>query len=92
MANVGDIATEYKTPRRVRFMIIRIEAHEDKEYGALLLKLRVLEPKGGLGPIDINRHEICNLYCKIGKGRNRARHMYEPASGFCKPLGVNLCI
>ena len=70
-------------------MLIRIEAHEDKEYGALLLKLRGLEPKGGLGPIDINHHDICNLYCKIGKGRNRARHMYEPASGFCRPSGVN---
>ena len=73
-------------------MLIRIEAHEDKEYGALLLKLRGLEPKGGLRPIDINRHELCNLSCKARKGRNRAGHVYEPASGFCKPPGVNLCI
>ena len=72
--------------------IIRIETHEDKEYGALLLKLRGLGPKGGLGPIDINRHEICNLYCKIGNGRNRAGHMYEPALGFYKPSVINLCI
>ena len=73
-------------------MLIRIEAHEDKEYGALLLKLRGLGPKGGLGPIVINRHEVYNLYCKLGKGRNRAGHMYEPASVFCKLPGVNLCI
>jgi len=39
-------------------MLIRIEAHEDKEYGALPLKLRGLGPKGRLGPIVINRHEI----------------------------------
>ena len=51
-------------------MLIRIEAHEDKEYGALLQRLEGPEPKGGLGPIDINRYEICNLYCKIGIGRN----------------------
>lgn len=73
-------------------MLIRIEAHEDKEYDALLLKLRGLEPKGGLGLIDINRHEISNLCCKLGKDRNRAGHMHEPASVFCKPPGVNLCI
>ena len=73
-------------------MLIRIEAHEDKEYGALLLKPRGLEPKGGLGPIDINRHVICNLCCKVVESRNRVGHEYEPASGFCKPSGVNLCI
>ena len=73
-------------------MLTRIETHEDKEYGPLLLKLRGLEPKGGLGPIDINCHEICNLCCKLGKGRNRAGHVYEPASVFCKPPSVNLCI
>ena len=71
-------------------MLIHIEAHEDKEYGALLLKLRGLEPKGGVGPIDINRYEICNLCCNLGKGRNRAGHVYEPASVFCKPPRVNL--
>ena len=70
MAPVGDITTEYKPPRRGRVMLIRIEAHEDKEYGAILLKLRGLGPKGGLGPIVINRHEMCNLCCKLGKGRN----------------------
>ena len=37
-------------------MLIRIEAHEYKEDGALLLKLRGPEPKGGLGPIVVNRH------------------------------------
>ena len=42
-------------------MLIRIEAHEDKEYGALPLKLRGLEPKGGLEPINVNRHEMCKL-------------------------------
>ena len=73
-------------------MLIRIEAHEDKEYGNLLQRLRGPEPKGGLGPIDINRHEICNLCCKIGKSRNRAGHVYEPASVFYAPPGVNLCI
>ena len=36
--NVGDITTEYKPPRRGRVMLIHIEAHEDKEYGALLQK------------------------------------------------------
>ena len=51
-------------------MLTRIETHEDKEYGPLLLKLRGLEPKGGVGPIDMNRHEICNLCCKLGKGKN----------------------
>jgi len=49
-------------------MLIHIEAHEDKEYGVLLQRFRGPEPKGGLGPIDINCHEICNLCCKIGKG------------------------
>ena len=70
MLLVGDITTEYKPPRRVRVMLIRIEAHEDKEYGSLLFKLRGLEPKGGVGHIDINRHEMCNLYCKLGKERS----------------------
>ena len=73
-------------------MLIRIEAHEDKEYGALLFNLRGLEPKGGVGHIDINRHEICSLCSTLGKGRNRAGHVYEPASVFCKPPGINLCI
>ena len=36
-------------------------------------------PKGGLGPVDINRQKVCNLCCKIGKDRNRAGHAYEPA-------------
>ena len=90
--NVGDITIEYKPPKRGRFMFIRIEAYEDKEYGALLKKLGGPEPKGGSGPIYINRHEICNLCCKLGKGWNQAGHVYEPASVFCKPLGLNLCI
>ena len=73
-------------------MLIHIDAHEDKEYGALLLKLRGLEPKGGLRPIGINHHELCNLSCKLGKGQNRSGHVYEPASVLCKPPGINLCI
>ena len=59
--NVRNITTEYKPPRRGRFILIRIEAHEDGEYGALPLKLRGLEPKGGLEPINVNRHEMCKL-------------------------------
>ena len=31
-----------------------IEAHEDLEDGALLMKLRGPEPKGGLGPVVVN--------------------------------------
>ena len=42
-------------------MLIHIEAHEDKEYGALPLKLRGPEPKGSLEPINVNRHEMCKL-------------------------------
>ena len=53
--NVGDITTEYKPPWRGRFTYNYIEAHEDSEDGALLM-LRGLEPKGGLGPIVVNRH------------------------------------
>ena len=73
-------------------MLIRMEAHEDKEYGVALLKLRGLGPKGGLRPIVINRHEMYNLCCTLGKGRNRAGHVYEPAAVSYKPPGVNLCI
>ena len=61
MDGVGDITTEYKPPRRGRFMLIRIEAHEDKEYGALPLKLRGPGPKGGLEPINVNQYEMCKL-------------------------------
>ena len=53
---VGDITTECKSPRRGRFTFNYIEAHEDPEDGALLMKLRGPEPKGGLGPIVVNRH------------------------------------
>ena len=34
--NVGDITTECKPPRRSRFTLNHIEAHEDPEGGALL--------------------------------------------------------
>ena len=54
--NVGDITTECKPPRRGRFTFNYIEAHKDSEDGNLLMKLRVPEPKGGLGPIVVNRH------------------------------------
>ena len=37
------------------------------------------KPKGGLGPKDVNRHKMYDLYCKIGKSRYRAGHIYEPA-------------
>ena len=59
-----------------RVSSMKIEAHEDVKMVALYEGPR---PKGGLGPVDINRHTWCNLCCKIGKGRNRAGHMYEPA-------------
>ena len=61
--NVGDITTECKPPRRGRFTLNYIEAHEDPEDGALLMKLRGPEPKGGLGPIVVNRHDYvtCNV-------------------------------
>ena len=35
---VGDITTEYKPPRWGRFTLNYIEAHEDQEDGALLIK------------------------------------------------------
>ena len=54
--SVEDITTECKPPRRGQFTLNYIEAHEDKEDGALLIKLRGPEPKGGLGPIVVNRH------------------------------------
>ena len=58
-----DIATEYKPARRVRFTLDYVKAHEDPEDGALLMKLRGPEPKGGLGPIVVNRHDYvtCNV-------------------------------
>ena len=55
-AAVGDVTTECKPPRRGRFTLNYIGAHEDSEDGILLIKLRGLEPKGGLGPIVVNRH------------------------------------
>ena len=62
-------------------MLIRIEAHEDKGYDVLLQRLRGPEPNGGLGPMYVNRLDMYNLCYKLGKGRNRAGHLYEPASG-----------
>ena len=54
--NVGDITTERKPARRDRFTFNYIEAHEDPEDGALLKEDRSPKPKGGLGPIVVNRH------------------------------------
>ena len=59
--NVEDIATEYKPARRVRFTLDYVKAHEDPEDGALLKKHRSPKPKGGLGPIVLNRHDYVNL-------------------------------
>ena len=56
-----DIATEYKPTRRVRFTLDYVKAHEDPEDGALLKKHRSPKPKGGLGPIVVNRHDYVNL-------------------------------
>ena len=56
MPYVGDITTECKLARRARFTLDYAEAHEDPEDGALLMKLRGPKPKGGLGPIVVNRH------------------------------------
>ena len=53
---VGDITTKYKPRRWGRFTLNYIEAHEDLEDGALLMKLRGPEPEGGLGPIIVNLH------------------------------------
>ena len=60
---VEDIATECKPARRARFTLDYAEAHEDPEDGALLMNLRGPEPKGGLGPIVVNRHDYvtCNV-------------------------------
>ena len=38
-------------------MLNYIEADEEKEGGAVLIKLRGPEPKGGLGPIIVNRYD-----------------------------------
>ena len=54
--NVGDITTECKPARRARFTLDCAEAHEDPKDGALLMKLRGLEPKGGLRPIVVKLH------------------------------------
>ena len=43
--NVGDITIEYKPPRRGRFTLNRIEAHEDSEDGILLWSLEARSPK-----------------------------------------------
>ena len=67
--NVGDITTECKPPRRGRFTFNYIEAHEDPEDGALLMKLRGPEPKGRLGPIVVNRH-IC-ITCVVSQGEEK---------------------
>ena len=90
--NVGDITTEYKLPRRGRFMLIHIEAHEDKEYGALLLNLRGPEPKGGLGPIVVNRHRCITCIVSLGKEETKPDTcMIRPRDSVDRP-GVNLCI
>ena len=61
MAGVEDIATEYKPARRARFTLDYAEAHKDPEDGILLMKLRSPQPKGGLGPVVVNRHDYVNL-------------------------------
>ena len=53
---VEDITTECKPPRRGRFTLNYTVAQEDKEDGALLIRLRGPEPRGGLGPIVVNHH------------------------------------
>ena len=83
---VEDITTVCKPPRRGRFTLNYIEAHEDPEDGALLMKLRGPNPKGGLGPIVVNRHNC--ITCIVGQERrDQAGHLYEPASELCKPAG-----
>ena len=57
MGCVGDITTERKPARRARFTHNYIEVREDPEDGVLLMKLRGPDPKGGLGPIVVNRHD-----------------------------------
>ena len=70
-----------------------LEAHEDKRDGTLRRRSNMkARAQRRLGPIDVNRHMICNLCCKARKGRNRAGHVYDSASGFCKPPGINLCL
>ena len=54
--NLGPNVGECKPPRRGRFTFSYIEAHEDPEDGALLMKLRGPKPKGDLRPIGVNRH------------------------------------
>ena len=57
MPNVEDIILKGKRPRRGRFTLNYIEARKGSEDGALLMKLRGPEPKGGLGPMVVNRYD-----------------------------------
>ena len=61
MGCVEDIATECKPARRAWFTLDYAKAHEDPEDGVLLMKLRSPQPKGGLGPKVVNRHDYVNL-------------------------------
>ena len=90
--NVGDITTGHKPARRGRVIPIMSYLYLKPVKTRSVALYEGPGPKGGLGPIDINRHIICSLCCKIRKGRNRAGHVDEPASGFCKLSGVNPCI
>ena len=42
--NLGDITIEYKPPRRGRFTLNRIEAHNDLEDGILLWSIEARSP------------------------------------------------
>ena len=81
--NVGDITTEYKPPRRGRVIPVMSYSYWSPwRQGVWRFNIRNLKapgPKGGLGPVDINRHMVVDLCCKIRKGRNRAGHSYETA-------------
>ena len=90
--NVGDITTEYKPARRGRVIPIMSSLYLKPMKTRSVALYEGPGPKGGLRPVDINRHWYVNLCCKIGKSRNWAGHVYEPASGFYKSAGVDLRI
>ena len=56
------------------------EAHEDKRDGTLRRRSNMkAQGQRRLGPVDVNRHMMYDVCYKIGKSRNRAGHVYEPA-------------